>query len=272
VVDPAVVRDHMSIYGHLVGARIRADWQYRTSFLLYTVSQCVVSFLDFLAIAVLFSNTELIAGWSVAQVAFLYATASVAFYVGDVFVSEVELLHRHVRLGTFDQFLIRPLGPLFQLTCHEFALRRAGKLVQAVVVLVITLVVVPVEWTPAKALMVVVTIVSGTVIFGALWVITSTAAFWTTETREIANAATYGGAFAAQYPVDVYAKWLQHLLVIVPLAFVSYVPSTWILDQHDALDLPVWAPFAGPFVAGLAFVAARGVWRTGIRHYRSTGT
>jgi ABC-2 type transport system permease protein len=272
VVDRSVVREHVSIYRHLVGARIRADWQYRTSFLMYAVSQCVVSFLDFLAIAVLFSNTRLIAGWSVSQVGFLYAIASVAFYIGDVFVSEVELLHRHVRLGTFDQFLIRPLGPLFQLTCHEFALRRAGKLLQAVVVLVVTLVVVPVEWSVAKALMVGVTIVSGTVIFGAIWVITSAAAFWTTETREIANAATYGGAFAAQYPVDVYAKWLQRLLVIVPLAFVSYVPATWILNQPDALHLPAWAPFAGPAVAALAYVAARAVWRTGVRHYRSTGT
>ena len=270
--DRATPRELVAIYRQLVGARIRADWQYRTSFLLYAVSQCVVSFLDFLAIAVLFTNTKLIAGWSVSQVAFLYATASTAFYIGDVFISQVELLHRHVRLGTFDQFLIRPLGPLFQLTCHEFALRRAGKLLQALVVLVVALVAVPVDWTPARAAMVVVTIAGGTVIFGAIWVVTSAAAFWTTETREISNAATYGGAFAAQYPLDVYAGWLQRLLVIVPLAFVSYLPATWVLDQPDALGLPGWAAFAGPVVAAISFVVARSVWRTGIRHYRSTGT
>jgi ABC-2 type transport system permease protein len=272
VADRPSLREHVSIYGHLVGARVRADWQYRTSFVLYTVSQFLVSFLDFLAIAVLFSNTRLIAGWSVSQVAFLYATASVAFYLGDVFVSEVELLHRHVRMGTFDQFLLRPLGPLFQLVCHEFALRRAGKLLQALVVLAITLAVVPVDWDAARAAMVVVTIAGGTVIFGALWVITSSAAFWTTETREIASAATYGGAFAAQYPVDLYAKWLQRLLVIVPLAFVTYLPATWILGKPDALGLPDWAAFTAPVVAAISFAVARAVWRAGVRHYRSTGT
>jgi ABC-2 type transport system permease protein len=272
VVDPATVREHASIYRYLVGARIRADWQYRTSFLMYSLSQCVVSFLDFLAIAVLFTNTQLVAGWSVAEVAFLYGLASVAFYVGDVFVSEVELLHRHVRLGSFDQFLIRPLGPLFQLVCHEFALRRAGKLVQGLVVLVASMVVVSVDWTPASLAMVLVTIACGTVIFGAIWVATSAAAFWTTETREIGNAATYGGAFSAQYPMDVYPRWLQRVLVLVPLAFVSYLPATRILDQPDGLGLPAWAPFAGPAVAAVAFVLARTVWRAGIRHYRSTGT
>ncbi len=270
--DAATVRDHVSIYRHLVGARIRADWQYRTSFLMYALAQCVVSFLDFLAIAVLFTNTQLLAGWSVAEVAFLYGLSSVAFCIGDLFISEVELLHRHVRLGTFDQFLIRPLGPLFQLACHEFALRRAGKLVQALVVLAVSMVALPVDWRAASLGMVVVTIVCGTVIFGAIWVVTSTAAFWTTETREIGNAATYGGAYSAQYPMDVYPRWLQRVLVLVPLAFVSYLPATWILDRPDALGLPGWAAFAGPAVAVGAFVAARAVWRTGVRHYRSTGT
>ena len=265
-------RELLTIYGHLVGARIRADWQYRTSFWLYTLSQCLVSFLDFVAIAVLFSNTSAIAGWSASEVAFLYATTGVAFYVGDVFVSEVELLARHIRLGSFDQFLLRPLGPLFQLSCHEFALRRAGKLVQAVAVLVVTLAVVPVEWTPAKAAMVVVTIGAGTAIFAAIWVVTSTTSFWTVETHEVASSFTYGGSFATQYPLDVYTRWLRRLMVVIPLAFVNYVPATWILGKPDALGLPSWAPFASPIVAVAAVAVARRVWTLGIRHYRSTGS
>ena len=265
-------RELLTIYGHLVGARIRADWQYRTSFWLYTLSQCLVSFLDFVAIAVLFSNTSAIAGWSASEVAFLYATTGVAFYVGDVFVSEVELLARHIRLGSFDQFLLRPLGPLFQLSCHEFALRRAGKLVQAVAVLVVTLAVVPVEWTPAKAAMVVVTIGAGTAIFAAIWVVTSTTSFWTVETREVASSFTYGGSFATQYPLDVYTRWLRRLMVVIPLAFVNYVPATWILGKPDTLGLPSWAPFASPIVAVAAVAVARRVWTLGIRHYRSTGS
>ena len=60
--------------------------------------------------------------------------------------------------------------------------------------------------------------------------------------------------------------------MVVSLAFVSYLPATWILDQPDALGLPGWAAFTGPLVAAFVFVAARMVWRSGIRHYRSTGT
>lgn len=266
------LREHAHIYRHLVGARIRADWQYRTSFFLYLASQFFVTVLDFAAIAVIFSQVSLLDGWTYSEVAFLFATTGVAFTLGDLFISEVELAANHIRLGSFDQFLVRPLGPLFQLCCHEFALRRAGRLLQTSVVLVIALVVVPVGWTPVKGVMVPVMIAAGVAIFGALWVITSSLAFWTTETQEVANSVTYGGNFVTQYPLDVLSGFLRKLLVIIPLAFVNYVPACWILDKPDATGLPSWAAFLSPIVAALTVVVARAVWSTAIREYRSTGS
>jgi len=261
-----------SIYVRLVGARVRADWQYRTSFVLLTCSQFLITFLDFLAIAVVFTQVPALAGWSFSQVAFLYGTTAVSFMLCDVFVSEVELAERHVRLGTFDQFLLRPAGPLLQLCAHEFALRRAGKLLQALVVLAIAIATVPVEWTVAKALMTAVTVTAGAVIFSAISVAASCIAFWFVGTQEVANSFTYGGNFASQYPLDVYGVWLRRILVIVPIAFVNYLPATWILDQPDAIGLPGWAAFVSPLVAAMSAAAAACTWRSAIRHYRSTGS
>lgn len=268
----APLHAHAAIYARLVAARVRADWQYRTSFVLLTTSQFLVTFLDFLAIAVLFTQVQLLAGWSLAEVAFLYGTTGVAFALCDVFVSEVELASRHIRLGTFDQFLLRPVGPLVQLCAQEFALRRAGKVLQALVVLGLAIAWVPIEWDGARVLMTVVTVAAGTLIFGAIHVITSSLSFWTVETQEVANSFTYGGNFASQHPLDLYSDWLQRLLVIVPIAFVNYLPATWILDKEDGLGLPGWAAFASPAVAGVMVLVARVVWRSAIRHYRSTGS
>jgi ABC-2 type transport system permease protein len=265
-------RELAHIYRRLVGARLRADWQYRTSFFLFLASQFFVTVLDFAAIAVIFSQVSMLDGWSFAEVAFLFGTTGVAFTLADVFVSEVELASRHIKEGSFDQFLIRPLGPLFLLCCQEFALRRAGRLLQTTTVLVIALFAVDVAWDPAKVVMVPVTILGGFAIFGALWVITSAMAFWTVETQEVANSFTYGGNFITQYPLDVVGDLLRTLLVIIPLAFVNYVPACWILDKPDATGLPSWAAFCSPVVAAISVLVARVVWRAAIRQYRSTGT
>ncbi|MGH9279332.1 MAG: ABC transporter permease, partial [Acidimicrobiales bacterium] len=169
----------VEIYCRLVGARIRADWQYRASFLLFTGGQAMALCLDLLAIVVVFTQVSSLAGWSFDEVLVLYGTSAIAFGLGDVFVSPVEKAALHIKLGTFDRFLLRPVGPLLHLCCEEFALRRVGKLIPPSIVLFTALARLGLPWTPARAIVLAGTIAAGTVIFSALWVITSSMAFWT---------------------------------------------------------------------------------------------
>jgi ABC-2 type transport system permease protein len=267
------LRETLSIYRRLVGARIRADWQYRTAFLLFLLSQFLVSLSDFAAIAVIFSAVDELAGWTGPEVAFLYGMSGLAFGLGDLFVSPVEWASRHIKAGTFDQFLIRPVGALWQLLATEFAPRRLGRTVQPLLVLVISLTLVDADLGPVDVLLVAVTVVSSTVIFSAIWVITSSLAFWTVETQELANSFTYGGNFLTDYPVDVLAGWLRRLVIfVVPLASICYLPAVQLFDKPMPDGLPRAAAWTGPFVAAALALAARGVWGLALRHYRSTGS
>ena len=263
----------LSIYGRLIAARIRSDWQYRTSFVLYTIGQLVASFVDFLAIAVIFGQIDRLDGWTIAEVALLYGISGVAFNLSDLFVSPIEMLPVRIRTGTFDRVLIRPMGALIQVAAEEFALRRAGKLVQAVAVLTVALTALEVDWTLARAAMVVVAIVSGAVIFSAVWVVGATLAFWTTEGGEVMNSVTYGGNFLAQYPVTIFGRWLRRVFAfVIPMAFVAYYPALFVLGRDDPFDAPAAVRFMSPLVAVAAALAAGAVWRFGVRHYRSTGS
>lgn len=268
----ASLAEQATIWRKLVGARIRADWQYRTSFVLFTIAQFLSELLGLVMILVLFANVERLAGWSVAEVSFLYGTSTLAFALGDVFVSEVEFVSIHIRRGSFDGFLLRPVGPLLLLCCQEFAFRRAGKILQAVLVLAIALVAVDVDWDLWRAAMVVEMVVVGFVIFGGIWVIASSVAFWVVEMREVANAFTYGGRFLTNYPFEIFGGALRRLGTVVPLAFISYQPALWVLGRRDPYGSPPWFRFAGPLAAAATVLVARTVWRSGIRHYRSTGS
>ena len=261
------------IYRRLVGARVRSDLQYRTSFVLFTLSQFLITFADFLVVLVLFTHVSSFDGWRVADVAFLYGVSCLAFSIGDMFVSQVEYLPQHIRMGSFDRLLVRPLGPLLQLSTEEFALRRIGKVGQSFVVLCLALATVDVDWNPGRVLMVPVMIVAGVGIFSAVWVAFSIITFWSTESREIVNSFTYGGNFLTQYPLSIYVPWLRRLFsVVVPIAFVNYFPALYVLDKEDALNAPDFLRFVSPLVAVASVLVARLAWRIGIRHYRSTGS
>lgn len=261
------------MFSRLVGARIRSDWQYRTSFFLFLLSQSLVAGLDLAVILVLFTNVKSLAGWSVVEVALLYGVAALSFGFADLFVSQVELASRHIKAGTFDLFLLRPVGSLLQLCAAEFALRRIGRSIYPAVVFVVALTKVDIEWTPLKAALVPVMLVSATVMWSSLWIITSALSFWTVETQEVANSFTYGGQTLSHYPIDVLGSWLRRVVTfVVPLAFTSYLPVAYLLDKQPALGLPNTLAFASPFVAALLALLARATWVVGVRHYRSTGS
>jgi ABC-2 type transport system permease protein len=266
-------RGELGVYRRLVGARIRSDWQYRASFVLLLVSQVLVAGLDLAVIAVLFGRVDALAGWTALEVALLYGLGGVAFAVADVFASQAELAGRHIKAGTFDRFLLRPLSPLLQLSAGEFALRRAGRVVQPGVVLAVALAGTDIDWTPDRVAMVPVALASGTVVFGTVWVLTSSVAFWTVETQEFGNAFTYGGNHLTQYPIDVLGPWLRRLVTfVVPLAFVAYFPAAYLLDKPDPLGAPSEAALLTPAVSLALALAARAVWSNAVRHYRSTGS
>lgn len=262
-----------AIYRKLAGARLRSDLQYRTSFVLFFISQFAITFLDFVAIAIIFGRIPRMAGWSLAEVAFLYGASGVSFGLADMFVSQVELLPERVLDGTFDVALIRPVGSLLQLVAEDFALRRMGKVLQATVILVGALTQVHVHWTIGRAAMVPVMLVAGTVIFSALWVATGALSFWLLDAREVSNSITYGGNYLSEYPVQIYGVWLRRFVVFVTgVAFVNFFPALYVLGKPDTLGLPALVRFLSPLVAVAAAVAAGLFWRVAVRHYRSTGS
>ncbi|MFL6072268.1 MAG: ABC transporter permease [Mycobacteriales bacterium] len=251
----------------------RAAWQYRASLLILTVTQVAANGLDFATIWILFAHTPVLGGFSLSQVMFLYGTAATSFAVTDMFVGNTERLGRHVREGTFDVMLIRPVSALAQLAADDFSPRRLGRVVPSGAALVVALATVPVHWTVLRGLMVAMMVVCGALIFGAVFVAGAAFQFVAGDAAEVMNAFTYGGQTAMQYPLSVYGRDVMRLLTYgVPLAFVNWQPALYVLDRPDPLGLPLAFRFATPVVTAVLCLLAGLVWRTGVHHYRSTGS
>ena len=264
--------DTVVVWRRLVGAQVRSQLQYRASFALDFLGSGVISFVDFLAVLVLFHNVPRLNTWDIHEVAFLYALSSISFALTDMLIGHLDQFPQLIRDGNFDIVLVRPRGTLFQVISSDFALRRLAKAVQGGAVLVYAVGSLDVHWTVPRALFLVLSVATGVVIFASVWVVGACIAFWTTDGGEFTNAFTYGGNFLAQYPIDVYSAWLRRLLAyVVPLAFVCYFPALFVLGKDDPLGLPRAFEVSSPLVAGLAACVAGLVWRAAVRRYRSAG-
>ncbi|PJE94613.1 transporter [Streptomyces carminius] len=252
---------------------VRSTMAYRASFALMAVGNLLVTGLEFVSVMIMFSHVDVLAGFSFAEVAFLYGTAGVAFGTADLLLGSLQRIGSRVRDGTVDTLLVRPAPVLAQLAADRFALRRLGRVAQGLGVLGWSLTRVEVDWTPGRAVLLVVTVVSGAAIFGAVMVAGAAFQFWAQDASEVQNAFTYGGNVLLQYPPAVFAQELvRGVTFVVPLAFVNWLPALRMLGRDDPLGLPGWVDFASPAVALLCWVPAGLVWRAALRGYRSTGS
>ncbi len=79
----------------------------------------------------------------------------------------------------------------------------------------------------------------------------------------------FNGIFQmARYPVHLYPGWLRLVLVwIVPVGFVTSVPA-----QALTGDVSLLTVVGGLTMAGIAFVGASALFRTGLRRYASASS
>jgi ABC-2 type transport system permease protein len=185
----------------------------------------------------------------------------------------MDRLGGRIRDGTLDTLLVRPAPVLAQVAADRFALRRLGRITQGLFVLGYAVAVLDIAWTPLKVLMVPMMVLSGGLIFGAVFVAGGAFQFLAQDASEVQNSFTYGGGTLLQYPPTVFAKELvRGVTFVLPLAFVNWVPALYILGRPYPLDLPTWVAFAPPLVGAACCALAGLAWRAGLRSYRSTGS
>lgn len=263
------------IYRRLISISIRSQLQYRVSFIFDLLGTGLITALSFSTIALVLQRFEDIGGWEVYEIAFLYGMTETAFGTMDMIFSGFDppYFGRRVRLGTFDQMLLRPASLIPQVLGSQFILRRLGRILQGLIILVIALSQLAISWTALKLLLLPLIFISLVIFFGGLFICGATLSFWTIESLEAVNILTYGGAEMMNYPMDIYPQIIRKFFTyILPAIFLLYYPSLYILDKPNPLGMPAFSPFLAPLVALAVFTISLRFWAYGLRFYQSTGT
>ncbi|MGA8116443.1 MAG: ABC-2 family transporter protein [Actinocatenispora sp.] len=261
------------IYLIQLGAAFRAQLQYRGNLLLTIVSEIAFQGVGVAFVWIIVARFGAIGGWSIAEIALLYGMRLVASGLWQVPSSQLFGVSGMVRSGEFDNFLIRPAGPLLQLLSRNVYLAPVGNLITGVVILVAAASRLPVQLSLAGLVYLLLALVGGAMVEGSFQLAAAALSFRTLSTQSLRLLVdsifdNFGG-----YPLNIFPRAAQFALTfVVPLAFIAYLPAGVLLDRTGGMHVTAWlaygAPVVGPVLLGLAYL----LWRTQIRHYASSGT
>lgn len=193
-----------------------------------------------------------------------------AFALSECFARGFDSFSSLVRNGEFDRLLVRPRSTFIQVLGSKFEFTRFGRLIQSGVVLVWALANLNIEWNVVKEVTLLLMIVSGVLIFTGIYILAATLCFWTIEGLEVVNIFTDGGREMAQYPLNIYQKWVAKFFTfVIPFGTVNYLPLLSILGKNSGNEIySMLTPLAG----SLFILPCLLVWQYGVKHYRSTGS
>ncbi|MEW6716068.1 MAG: ABC-2 family transporter protein [Chloroflexota bacterium] len=265
----------LDIYRRLLLLQFRSQMQYRMSFLFYILNTALITTFEFGSLVLVMQRFENIGGWRLGEVAFLYSIVKAVFSLMDMIFSGFDppYFGRNVRLGTFDQLLLRPVNITVQVLGSRFELHRLGNIILGLVIFVFAMQLTDIQWTWIKLLYLPLVFLGQICFFGGLFILGSTITFWTVDSIETVNIFTYGGSEMIAYPMHIYHQWMRLFFTfIVPAIFLNYYPALYILDKPDLFNMPPFVFFLAPIVGFISLTAASAFWRFGIKHYQSTGT
>jgi ABC-2 type transport system permease protein len=260
----------MGLYLKYLKILFKSQMQYRTSFWLLSCGQFFVPLSVFAGLYFLFEQFGQIKGWGFFEVALCFAIIHMAFSISECFVRGFDSFSGMIVNGEFDRLLVRPRSTVVQVLGSKFEFTRIGRLLQSVIVLVWAISNLSIEWDLFKILTLILMVLSGIFIFSGIYILAATMCFWTIQGLEIANIFTDGGREMAQYPLNIYQKWIvKFFTYVIPFGTVNYLPLLFLLGENKGND---WIYMMAPILGSFFIVPCLAVWTIGVKHYRSTGS
>lgn len=256
------------LFFRFTAQNIKIRLEYKTDFILMLIAGAALQLLGFLFLSVLFSKIPPIQGWTMWEVVLMLAAIFFAEGVVSFIFEGMWRMMRLVNMGDLDRLLLRPVSPILQVITFDLGIHGIGNMMTGIVLIVISMQQVHIDWTLDRLLFVPIFLVSAAIIRAAISFAANCSAFWMTAFYNAFPIMVYQVADFAKYPITLYTRPIQFIItVILPYAFISYVPAVYIFNKEP------WGGWAWltPLVALWCMFVARTVFYLGLRRYDSPG-
>lgn len=265
---PARLRRAAWLYRRCLGAHLRSTLEYERDFWVLTVSALLTQGVGLVFLSAIFRAIPRFEGWDFWDVALIYSLVAVTEGLAVLFAQGAWTLSWTVNTGGLDPLLVRPFSPALQVLSSQIGMNGIGNLVVGGGLLGTAVTHLDVDWTPSRVVLALLLLVSAVLTKIGLNFVTNCAAFWLKSPFSMFAFAMHTLGELARYPLTIYGVGVQVVLtVVLPYAFMSYLPATALLQETR-----LWAiGLLTPLVAAYTLLLGAWLFRRGLRRYESAG-
>jgi ABC-2 type transport system permease protein len=259
---------YITVFWDYIVQYLKSRLIYRIDFINEVLSDLLMQGVSLIFILVVFQHTPAMAGWSQAEVIFIYGYFLVPYAIFTTFFNLWDFNERYIIKGEMDRVLTRPIHNLAQIVLERTQPEALFGVITGLVIMIYASIQLKLQFTWYDPLVFILMIIGSVGVYAGVYVAIASIGFYSDSKTGISpmiwNIQNYG-----RYPLDVYNKAIRFVLTwILPFAYVGMYPSAYFLQRE------AWYIYsmATPLVGCVVFVLGLFIWNLGVRQYRGAGS
>ncbi|HLO97106.1 MAG TPA: ABC-2 family transporter protein [Fimbriimonas sp.] len=261
------MRHYWNIYKTFFKSSLLREMQFRANFFAKILQNCTWIVFSLVAISVIFGRVDSIAGWARGEIQILVGTLFLVSALVNLFTFAVMEIPQHVRQGTLDFIITKPVDTQFWVSVRKFNFAQLGSFTAGIITLIVSAVVAKMTITPLQIVLYIVSVLCGwTALYSFQMLLMTTGIYFV----RVDNMWVLGETIVrlGEHPMEIFPLLFRQFLTYgIPVAFFAYVPAIQLTRGAD------FGLLLGSLVAASAmFLLSRLWWKFSLRHYSSASS
>ncbi len=258
----------LRIAGHLLRTSVQAQAQYRVDFLIQIALAGFWVSWNVAPLFLVFQIRPTIGDWNLHEAMLVMSGFLILRALLDGMISpNLTALVDHVRKGTFDFILLKPVDSQLMISCSKILPAKLVDLACGLAIAVWSISRLHPAPGASQILAGAAMLASGAFGIYAVWMLIVCSSFWFVKIDNLSF--LFSSIFdAARWPISVFRGWMRIVLTFVlPVAVMTSYPAMAVLEKLDlAKALFAWG------MTLVLLIISRQVWRWSLRHYSSASS
>src|SRR3990167_623562 len=260
-----VLKRYMRLYKAFFFQCLKEDMIYRSNFLTLVIMDIGFVCVSLILFNVIYGHVNTIAGWTFNQTVILIGTVGIVREMAYLTFRRGFLeLGNHIRTGTFDTFMVRPIVPNIHLAFRHISISESfGEAITGVVLVIYGILHLN-NWTWVSIPLYIIFLLNSLFVYYGFSLLINSIVFWVIKTQEL-NTIVYFFMETSRYPGDIYRGVGKFIFTfIIPIGIIATVPASVLTGRTS------WSSALIALFVGISFLTTGIlVWRKSIEHYSS---